>query len=266
MNRRVNLIPMAGAGKRFSDAGYSMPKPLVPIDGIPMAVKAARCLPDADNWIFVCRSEHIRESAIDKTLQQYFSPASIISVDHLTEGQACTCLLAKSAIKPDDQLTIGTCDNAMTYDKNIFESKMHDKKTDVIIWTFRHNPAVLQNPRMYGWVNADNNGIAKGVSCKVPISNTPMNDHAIIGSFTFRKASDFINCTEKTIAANRRINNEFYMDEVMNVAVESGLNVKVLEVNHYICWGTPQDVDIYNYWKGYFKLAQNDCSHHKENQ
>ena len=80
-----------------------------------------------------------------------------------------------------------------------------------------------------------------------------MNDHAVIGSFTFKKASDFVECAEAMISENIRVNNEFYVDVVIDVAVQRGLKVKVFEVDKYVCWGTPNDLSIYNYWLSYFR-------------
>src|SRR5262245_2094221 len=85
--RRINLIPMAGAGKRFAEAAYGLPKPLIPVAGVPMVVRAARALPAADRWIFVCRGEHVREAAIDRELRSHFSPATVLTIDQPTEGQ-----------------------------------------------------------------------------------------------------------------------------------------------------------------------------------
>ena len=78
--RRVNLVPLAGAGQRFVDAGYVTPKPLIKINGVPMVVKAAKSLPNADRWIFICREEHIKNYGIDKELKYYFPNADIISL------------------------------------------------------------------------------------------------------------------------------------------------------------------------------------------
>lgn len=252
MQRRINLIPMAGAGQRFLDAGYSTPKPLIPIDGKPMILRAAGSLPEADQWIFACRQEHIDHAQIDKVLQASFSPVNIVPVARLTEGQACTCLLAKDLLREDDLLTIGACDNDMVYNRDKFIALSHNTDCDAIIWTFRNNPAVLQNPRMYGWVEVDKTNKASRISVKVPISDNPMQDHAVIGAFTFKKAGDFILFTEEMIRQNRRIKGEFYVDELMNVLIENGKRVYVFEVDQYICWGTPQDLLIYNYWKEYF--------------
>jgi hypothetical protein len=251
---------MAGEGRRFVEAGYSVPKPLIPIDGVPMVVRAATCLPRADEWIFICRESHVRGAGIDVTLRECFDNAAILTVDHLTEGQACTCLLARGLLQPEDSLTIGACDNSMTYDRAALETLMDAENVDAMIWTFRRNPAVLQNPRMYGWVLTGGPKQARRVSCKIPISDSPLEDHAIIGTFTFRRAGDFLACADAMIAAGRRINGEYYVDEVANVAIESGLRVMVFEVQRYICWGTPQDVDVYNYWRSYFEqCGQKRC-------
>ena len=253
MSRRVNLIPMAGAGQRFVDAGFSTAKPLIEVGGKPMIVRAADSLPSCDQWIFVCRREVCNDPDVKGLFAQCFSPFEVIPVDSLTEGQACTCLLAREQLQDDDMLNIGACDNAMTWSQDSYDLLADDPAVDAWIWTFRNNPAVLQNPNMYGWVDVDDSNWVKRISVKIPISETPMQDHAVIGSFTFRRASDFMRCADAMIDADRRINNEFYVDELMNVAVESGLKVKVLEVDRYICWGTPQDLSVYQYWHGYFE-------------
>ena len=138
----INLIPMAGAGQRFVDGGYDTPKPLIEVDELPMIVQAANSLPVADRWIFICRKEHVLKYEIDKLLKQYFTNSDIISIDYDTSGQASTCLLARDLLYPDDQLTIGACDNAMEYSQEEFEIKLN--QSNALIWTFRNNSAVLQ--------------------------------------------------------------------------------------------------------------------------
>jgi len=240
--RTVNLIPMAGAGKRFLDAGYNVPKPLIEINGTPMVVHAAKSLPPADHWIFICNEKHIKENGIHELLSLHFPNPEIISVDYLTEGQASTCILAKELLKSDDILTIGACDNSMEFDQTLFEQKI--SKFDALIWTFRNNKTVLNNPNAFGWVEVDSNEKSKRVSCKKPISNSPLNDHAVIGAFSFHRAESFILCVENMIAKNRRINNEFYLDIAMDELIKLGFNVYIMEVLQYFCWGTPKDLEL----------------------
>jgi dTDP-glucose pyrophosphorylase len=251
---RINLIPMAGEGQRFKDAGYTTPKPLLDINGKPMVVSAANSLPPADRYIFVCRTSHLETTDLKRTLESHFRDPVIIPVDKLTEGQAITCMLARDYIPDEATLTIGASDNDMTYDHSVTERLMNDESIDGCIWTFRNNAAVMQNPKMYGWVaKEEDSDLAKYVSCKVPISNDPMHDHAIIGAFTFRKAAFFFEAVEAMVKANSRINNEFYVDVAADFAIKAGNRMRVCEVDQYICWGTPKDYEEYLYWLHYFK-------------
>ena len=231
---------MAGEGQRFLQQGYDIPKPLIDVDGLPMIIKAAKCLPNADKWIFICRKEHIESFGIDNTLNKYFPNSKIISIDRLTNGQASTCLLAKDYLKKNDIVTIGACDNGMSYNEKRFKQLI--KNNDAIIWTFKNNKSVLRDPYMYGWVDVNDIGKAKKVSCKMPISNNPINDHAIVGAFTFKKAEYFISNTEKIISKKIKINNEYYLDTVLNECIKNGLNVSPFEIDQYDCWGTPSDL------------------------
>jgi len=238
--RKVNLIPMAGLGQRFIDEGYTIPKPLIEINGLPMCVKAARCLPNADQWIFICKKEHIELMRIDEVLRNFFPGATIIPIDYTTNGQASTCLIARELLNKDDILTIGACDNGMSYSHSVFKNKI--KNNDAIIWTFRNNKSVLKNPSMYGWADVHDDGHATRISCKKPISNSPMKDHALVGTFTFKRAEHFLKYTERMIKKNLRINNEFYLDIVLSECINDNLKVIPLEVETYNCWGTPSDL------------------------
>ena len=248
----VNLIPMAGEGRRFVNEGYACPKPLIEVSGKPMVIQAAQSLPEANRWVFVCRQEHIRNYRIDELLKRHFPAAEIIALDRLTSGQASTCLLTQDLIGDNDELLIGPCDSSAIWNKDKYSALVSGNRTDALIWTFRNNAAVKRDPRMYGWVKTDSNDNASIVSCKVPLSKNPLKDHAIIGTFYFKKAAYFFDAVKQMIAKNRKINNEFYIDEAMNEVIGSGLRVKVFEVEKYIGWGTPNDLKVYQYWERYF--------------
>jgi dTDP-glucose pyrophosphorylase len=254
---RVTMVPLAGKGKRFSDEGYKLPKPVIPVDGIPMIIAATKSLPRADKHVFLCLKEHITKHKIDIIIKKYFPKAIVVPIDQVTEGQASTCLLGEPYINPEAELSIGACDNGMAYKQSAYDKVMNDPKTDAIIWTFRNNPNVTRHPEHWGWVAVDKKNTVKKVSVKIPVSDNPIRDHAVVGSFSFKKAKYFFDNARKMIAANRRINNEFYVDECMNVLVENGLRVKVFEIDTYIGWGTPADLKTYEYWSSYFRLMKN---------
>lgn len=256
------LIPMAGAGKRFAEAGYAVSKPLIPTtcryDGkkYPMVVcavkDALKILNDDEKHsiIFIDRTDCDYKSQ-RSAVRESFPDAEFIGVNGLTEGQACTCLLAKKRINNGEQLLIAGCDNGMAADKKLFEKL--SAEADCLIFTYRRNECVLVNPDAYGWVIADGDGRASGVSVKKALSEDPLNDHAIVASFWFKRGSDFVSCAEKMIAAGDKVNGEFYVDKVMEYCIKSGLDVRVYEIDRYIGWGTPADYENYEktleYWR-----------------
>ena len=245
---------MAGEGQRYKDAGFKIPKPFIDIDGIPMVVRACKALPNADKNIFVCRKQHLEQYPIKNVLEKYLNNIIIVPIDELTDGQAITCLAARDHIPDDSILNIGASDNDMVYDEDNLEKMFHNNELDGWIWTFRNNPVVLQNPKMYGWVKTEKStNKATNVSCKIPISENPLLDHAVIGAFTFKKAKSFFDAVHYMIKSNYRINNEFYVDVAIDFAIKSGLNIHIHEVDQYICWGTPQDFYEYQNWLKYFK-------------
>ena len=247
----INLIPMAGEGKRYKDENYKIPKPLILVSGKPMAVMAAESLPKPDKWIFICRKEHIDNYKIDKALKSYFPNAKIVIIDKLTEGQASTCLLAKNLINNNEELLIGACDNGMVWNKEKFEELK--KEADCLVWTFRNNVAVKKKPQAYGWTVVDDKNNVLKTFVKIPISDNPIKAHAIVGTFWFKKGKIFVEAAENMIRKNIKVNNEFYVDSVINEVIEAGYQVKVFEVEKYICWGTPDDLKKYQYWKEFFK-------------
>lgn len=248
----INLIPLAGRGQRFADAGYDRPKPLIEIDGEPMIVRAAGSLPPAERNIFVCLGEHLGAYPLETEIRRQYPDAKIVRLDRVTEGQACTCEIGLAGEDPEAQLLIGACDNGMTWDREAYRALMDDETADAVVWSFRRHPSGRRNPAMYGWLEVNDRQEVLSASVKKPISDDPYNDHAIVGTFFFRKARHFSEGLRRLYEGNIRVNNEFYVDSIVNELIAMGLKVKVFEVEHYICWGTPNDLLTYQYWQRFF--------------
>ena len=254
------LIPMAGAGQRFADAGYRVHKPaIMTIDRNtgqekPMVVCATADLPgvaaDGGNVIYVDRTFH-KTDGVEDAIRAYYPQASFITVDHLTQGQACTCMLAEDRLNPEEPLLIAGCDNGMDIDKAAFDQLTQE--CDCIVFTYRHNEAVLANPDAYGWMITDNEGNITGTSIKKAISDTPMEDPAVVATFWFKKAKIFLEATRKMIAENDRINGEFYVDQTAKHVLDLGYRAKIFDINRYVGWGTPADYESYQKTWHYFK-------------
>jgi hypothetical protein len=152
-------------------------------------------------------------------------------------------------------LLIAATDNGMIYDKEKYQKLIESENVDAIIFTFRHHVSSKNNPQMYGWVNIDGNDNALGVSVKVPVSDNPYNDHAIVGTFYFKKVTYFNQAIQKLLDKDIKVNGEYYVDSLMGELIGLGLNVKIFEIEDYICWGTPDDYETFVYWQSFFHKA-----------
>lgn len=244
------MIPMAGAGARFAEAGYETPKPLIPVSGRIMAAQATRDMPDAPAHVFVLRRDLPHLERIAAAIRAEFPAARLVVLDQLTDGQARTCLLAMDGVDPDAPLTIGACDNGVLYDAGAFEALLARADTDAIVWGVRGHPAAARHPHMYGWIEADN-GLVRSVSVKAPLAD-PAHDPIVIGAFTFKRAGDFVAAARRMIAREGRVNGEFYIDTCINDAIGLGRSVRLFEVHAYLGWGTPNELKTFEYWQRCF--------------
>ena len=249
----TNLIPMAGAGMRFAQEGYKVAKPLVPVDGTPMIARALRSLPAARNWIAACRTEHLASSCLAEYMSQDGRHLILFPIEKLTEGQACTCLLARDQIDPEAPLLIAPCDAAFVYDALHYDMLTQSESgPDCLIWTFQNHPHANRNPKQYGWVELDAKNNAQTILCKQAPEGDIRQAHGVIGAFWFKKAKHFFAAADALIAQNLRVNGEFYVDSSINLLLEQGRTAQVFPVEHYLCFGVPDDVRTYNYWAAYF--------------
>lgn len=248
------ILPLAGKGSRFSEQGYyDTPKPLIPVDGEPMILKAVGCLPVCEKSVFICLNEHLENYPVELELKNRFGNVSIVGIEDTTEGQACTCEIGiqKMHVNLDDPIQISACDNGVIYDEKEYQCLVDDVSIDVIVWSFRDNPTSKISPNMYSWLEVDDENNITKVNCKKFVGDDPLRNHAIIGTMFFRKAKYFMDGLKENRDLNIRTNNEFYVDEIINRNIKAGLKVKVFQSKSYICWGTPNDLKTYNYWNEY---------------
>lgn len=242
---KVNIIPMSGKGTRFSDVGYLLPKPLIPVSGRPMILQVIKSMPEADKWIFIVRDEHIKEYNIDTLIKKEI-PEAVIVIDENPHGQASTCMLALPFVNENDSLFIAACDNAFLYDKNKYEELTKDESIDSIVWTFTKDDLLSDSPKSWGWIKLKEDGLTiDTMSVKVPVSDNPFNDHAVVATFYFRQAKDFVDAYKLMEQKEYKINNEYYVDSMPIFLKELGKKSVIFDVDLYVGWGKPSD--LYEY-------------------
>jgi hypothetical protein len=251
------VVPMAGLGERFLREGYDKTKPLIPLSGLPMVLQAANDLPAANHYVFVLRADMPGVEDVAKRLSEAFPQAILPRVANVTEGQACTALVGLDALEAVSgecgPVTFGACDNGALYDRSKLTQLMADDAVDVIVWGVRGYANAARYPHMFGWIDADGDGIIQMVSVKEPLRD-PTRDPIVLGTFTFRRGADMRRCVEHLMVRDGRVNGEFYLDSCINDALTLGLRCVLFEVDSYLSWGTPNDLKTFNYWQSCFHL------------
>lgn len=230
------LIPMAGEGSRFAKEGYTFPKPLIDVDGKPMIQRVIENLDFDATYIFLVRKEHLEKYfgmklTLDRITNSKFK---IVEVDSLTQGAACTALLAKDYIDNDEDLLIANSDQIIEYSSKNFRYMKNFSTVDAIVFCFNS-----VHPK-WSFVKTDFSGVVTDVAEKNPIS-----DIATCGIYWYRKGSDFVKAAEQMISKNIRVNNEFYIAPVYNELISWGRTLIPFFVDKMYGIGTPEDLNAY---------------------
>ena len=234
------VIPMAGAGSRFQEAGYTFPKPLIEVNGQPMIQTVVSNLNIDGTYIFLVQKAHYDKYNLKNLLEVISPNCKIIQVDGLTEGAACTVLQATELINNDEPLIIANSDQYIKW--NSFEtiSYFNHDDSDGGILTFES-----LHPK-HSFAKVDGNGIVKEVAEKKPISND-----ATVGIYHWKSGSEFVRYAEQMIKKNIRTNNEFYVCPVYNEAIADGKKIKISQVDKMWSMGTPEELN--NFLNNYKK-------------
>ena len=231
-NKMNILIPMAGAGIRFSNAGYTFPKPLIDVNGKPMIQVVVDNINIEANYIFIIRKEHYEKYNLKYMLEMISPNCKIVQVDHLTDGAACTTLLAKEYIDNNEQLLIANSDQWVDWDSSDFMYSVQGDHIDGGILTFENT-----HPK-WSYVKLDENGFVSELKEKKVISNK-----ATVGIYHWKKGSEYVKYAEQMISKNNRVNGEFYVAPVYNEAIEDGKKFKSYDVCKMRGLGTPEDLN-----------------------
>ena len=238
------LIPMAGRGSRFATQGYTFPKPLIDVKGKPMIQVVTENLNIKANYTFIVQKEHYEKYSLQHLLNLIAPNCNIVQVDGITEGAACTTLLAKEFIDNDEPLLMANSDQFVEWDSNETLYAFTNGNCDGGIITF---PAT--HPK-WSYAKLGEDGYVSEVAEKKPIS-----EHATVGIYWWAKGSDYVKYAEQMIEKDIRVNNEYYVCPVFNEAIGDGKKVRIKEIEKEGMWGigTPEDLNYFlEHYKGDF--------------
>ena len=235
------VVPMAGRGSRFANAGYKDPKPLIRFGGKPMIQWVVENVTPkvSHRLIFLCLEEHLRQYPdISSTLRAISPRCEIVPVGGVTEGAACTVLLARTFIDTDEPLMIANSDQFVSLDINDYLAVMDEKHADGLIMTFEADDA------KWSYCRLREDGTVSEVVEKREVSN-----EATVGIYNFHRGRDFVRAADKMIAYNLRVNNEFYVAPTYNQLIAENAKIFVSrtgrEYSGMYGLGIPTDLDFF---------------------
>jgi HAD superfamily hydrolase (TIGR01509 family) len=230
---RLNvLVPMAGAGSRFAQQGYTFPKPLIEVNGKPMIQTVVENLNIDAHYIFIVQQEHYEKYNLKYLLNLIAPGCDIVQINGITEGAACSTLLAKEYIDSDAPLVMANSDQYVEWNSNECMYAFTADAIDGGIVTFE-----ASHPK-WSYAKLGTDGFVSEVAEKKVISN-----EATVGIYYWKKGSDYVKYAEQMIEKNIRVNNEFYVCPVFNEAIENGKKIKVKRVEKMWGIGTPEDLE-----------------------
>jgi HAD superfamily hydrolase (TIGR01509 family) len=234
-SKKINIvIPAAGLGSRFAKVGYTMPKPLIEVHGKPMIQLVVENIGIDGRYIFIVQKEHYEKYNMKYVLNLIAPHCEIVQCEGVTEGAACSILLAKEFIDNDDPLIIANSDQYLDWDGRQFLYASMSDNVDGCISTFTNT-----HPK-FSYARVDENGYVSEVAEKKPISNM-----ATTGVYYWAKGGDFVKYADKMISENERVNGEFYTCPVYNQAIADGKKIKTVHCEKFHCLGTPEDLQEY---------------------
>lgn len=235
------VIPMAGHGSRFSKAGYTFPKPLIDVKGKPMIEVVVRNLGldmETAHFIFIVQREHYDKYDLKNYLNRIAPNCDIVRVDGVTEGAACSVLLAKDYIDSDVPLVLANSDQFVEWDPNAFFYQMENVDAGIVTFESTH-------PK-WSYAKCNESGFVEEVAEKRVIS-----EHATVGIYYYKHGSDFVKYAQQMISKNIRVNNEFYVCPVFNEFILDGKKIRIHNITRMWGIGVPEDLEYFlNNYKG----------------
>ena len=245
------IMPMAGKGVRFVEKGYETLKPMIKVDGVPMLKRSLTSYPKSSKNLVITNNLNGSNSNLRNFLDTELPDLHVITMDGESLGQASTSAHGLQHVSDNTSFTIVPCDAGLQYCMKNFLEIFARSDWDLIVWINKGYPNAERLPAMFGWVNYDG-FVAKEVSVKKRPSDQYSNG-VMVGTFTFRDKAIFQNCYDTMIKEEATVNGEYYIDTMVQFAILLNLRVRVFEVDKYLCWGSPAELETFEYWRTAFE-------------
>jgi NDP-sugar pyrophosphorylase family protein len=235
------VVPIVGMGKRFSEAGFQDPKPLIFVKGKEIVRHSIESFGIPGNYIFVIRKGQ-RSSDLRSLLFDIMPDSQVIETEEMTEGAACSVLLARDLIDNNEELIIFNCDQRTEWDYRCFLDFCQNSEIEGVVTTYQHDNVVVGKSSPFSFIKIDDNKNAVMLEEKFAIS-----DLSLCGIHYWKRGRDFVESAAEMIRKDDRINNEFYVSRTYNYLIAKGKKIRHFPIpkGQFFSLGTPEDLKIF---------------------
>lgn len=254
MNMQI-VIPMSGQGARFKDAGYVDLKPLIRVHGRPIIEHVVSLFPGEDDFVFICDEQHLRDTGMEKILLALKPNAKIVAISRKKLGPVYAVSQAFDFIKDDEPVIVNYCDFFMDWNYIDFKKIVFGNDWDAALPVYTgFHPHLLHEKNLYASVRTGGDGYLQEIREKYSFTTDKTLSAHSPGTHFFRKGSSVKKYFKQLMEEKIDLNGEYYASLVYNLLVRDGLKVGIYDkIDHFCQWGTPFDLEEYNYWIGNLK-------------
>jgi len=248
------VIPMSGFGERFRQAEYTVPKPLIEIDGKPIIAHVIDMFPGASRFVFICNREHLEtlEFRMRETLQAYCPTGEIVGIEPHKLGPIHAVSQVYDRIADDEPVVVNYCDFTCYWDFSHFCRFVEESGCDGAIPCYRGFHPHSLGSTFYAYVR-DRDGWGIDIQEKQPFTDLPINEYASSGTYYFASGRLMRAAFERAVKDQLTVGGEYYVSLAYKPMMAEGRHIAVYELQHFMQWGTPQDLEEYRNWSDAFR-------------
>jgi NDP-sugar pyrophosphorylase family protein len=246
------IIPMSGIGKRFIDAGYERPKPLIKVNGKPIIEYVISMFPGDHDFIFICNREHLDNTDMWSVLKSIKPESRIVSIVPQNKGPVSATTEVFDEIDDEEDLMISYCDYFMEWDFNDFQQKVKSGEFSGAVPCYTGFHPHLLHRNLYAGVNVGADSVMEDIKEKHSFTENPMDGFHSPGAYYFRCGADFKKYSTELLDSEINLNGEVYTSMLYYLYLRDGHKIYVPEVKRFIQLGTPEDLEEFEAWSRYF--------------
>lgn len=248
------VIPMSGSGQRFTDAGYNLLKPLIMVDGKPIIEHVVNLFPGEKDFLFICNRVHLKEINMRAVLNGIAPNSSIAEISPHKKGPVYAVSQVFDLINDDEEVIVNYCDFSVYWDYSDFRNTVRRNKCHGCITAYKGFHPHLLGDRFYAGMRADKRNYMLEIREKYSFTENKMDSYHSAGTYYFGKGAYIKKYFKMLIDEDISTNGEYYVSMVYQLMKNDGLeDIYIYELEHFLQWGTPEDLEEYVYWSDYFR-------------